>query len=164
MWHPEEQKPFVFGLCKLFPKSAVINFPNQNQDDQPTSKKLPPTIMSFYHPCYQKLTHSTLQRESQRMFEKELKVMEAEAKYLMQSQSAIWFEHRKGCLTALRFRAIYDTSIDKPSQWLITQLLQRSPPPKCVALTTDTHVGTVKVYGLSVPHTCTPSFTCYWEA
>ena len=47
----EEQKAFVFGLRKLFPKSAVINvfIPYQNQDDQ----------RNYHVPSHHSTTHIT---------------------------------------------------------------------------------------------------------
>ena len=133
------------GLWKVFPKSAVINvfFPKQTQDSRSATKELPRTITSLYHPRYKKLSTSMLLRESQRVFDKELVVTDAESKYLMQctrlqSQSSQWFEHRKGRLTASRFGAICCTFLDKPSQSLVTQLLQQSQSSKCAALSWGT--------------------------
>ena len=81
-----------------------------------------------------------LAQESQRVFEKELKVTNAEAMYLtqctrLQVQSMVWFEHRKGRLTASRFGAICHTSVDKPAKSLVVQLLQRKLTAKGAALT-----------------------------
>ena len=126
----EEQRGFVCGFRMLFPKSAVF-LPKENPDSQPAAKKLPRTIMSFYHPRYQKLSQSMLRHESQCIFEKELKVTDAEAKCLvqctcLQAQSATWFKHRKSCLTASRCGAICHISVDKPAQSLVTQLLQQN--------------------------------------
>ena len=138
----EERRAFVTGLHNLFPKAAVLSvfLPKENPDCQPTTKKLPRTIMSLYHPRYQKLSPSMLAQESQRVFEKELKVTNAEAMYLtqctrLQAQSTVWFEHRKGRLTASRFGAICRTSVDKPAKSLVVQLLQRKSTAKCAALT-----------------------------
>lgn len=136
----EEQKAFISGLRTLFPKSAVINvfFPKPEQSSQSKLKKLPCTIMSCFHPRYQKLSTSELQEESLRVF-KELSVSDSEAKYLthstqLQSRSSVWYEHRKGRLTASRFRSICHTSPHQPSRSLIGQVLQQTPPPKSAAL------------------------------
>ena len=74
------------------------------------------------------------------MFEKELKVTNAETMYLTQctrlrAQSMVWFEHRKGRLTASRVGAICRTLVDKPVKSFVVQLLQRKSTAKCAALT-----------------------------
>ena len=58
----EERKAFVTGLHNLFPKAALLGvfLPKENLDCRPTTKKLPRTIMSLYHPRYQKLSPSML--------------------------------------------------------------------------------------------------------
>lgn len=48
----------------------------------------------------------------------------------LQTQSHLWFEHRKGRLTASTFGAVCRTSVDKPSQSLVSKILQQCPPPK----------------------------------
>ena len=67
-------------------------------------------------------------------------VTEDESQYLakctrLQAQSSIWFEHRKARLTASRFRAICHTSVEKPAESLVKQILQKAPLPKCAPLT-----------------------------
>ena len=128
------------SLHTLFPKSVVISvfFPNQVQasDNQPVTETIPRKIMSFYHPHYQKMSNSELQQESQRVFEGQLRVTDADlAKCTqLQSQSSVWFEHRKGRLTASKFRAICHTSISKPSESLISQVFQQNPSPQSAAI------------------------------
>ena len=113
-----------------------VFLPKENPDSQPAAKKLPRTILSFYP----ELSQSMLQQKSWRVCEKELKVTDAEAKYLVQcthlrAQSTAWFEHRNGCLTTSHFGAICRISVDKPVQSLVTQLLKWNLIPKCAALT-----------------------------
>ena len=139
----EEKRAYVCGLKILFPKAAVVNvFIGKTTTDSGhvATKKLPRTITSFYHPRYSNLSHQALQRESERVFDEELKVTEDESKYLanctrLQSQCTTWFEHRKGRLTASRFGAICHTSINKPSKSLVEQVLQQGRLPKSAALT-----------------------------
>ena len=132
---------FLKGLKNLYPKAAVLDvfFRRDNQDSRAALKKLPRTITSFYHPKYRQLTSASMHQESASVF-KELKITVEEAKYLvectrLQSQSQTWFEHRKGRLTASRFRSICHTSIDRPSQSLVKQVLQLGPPPRSAAIT-----------------------------
>ena len=94
---------------------------------------------SINHPKYKKLSPTVLAKECERVFNEELKLSSEESKYLaestrLQAQSHTWFEHRKGRLTASKFGAICHTSITKPSQSLVAQILQLSPMPKSAAL------------------------------
>lgn len=52
----------------------------------------------------------------------------------LQTQSQLWFEHRKGRLTASKFGAICRTSISTPSKSLVSQILQVGSLPKSAAL------------------------------
>lgn len=135
-----EKMAFLRGLQKLYPKGAVLNvfFQKESQDSRAALKKLPRTISSFYNPRYHKLSSKLLQQKSASVF-KELKITKEESEYLvqstcLQSQSKTWFEHRKGRLTASRFRAICHTSVIKPAESLVKQILQQAPPPKGAAL------------------------------
>lgn len=135
-----EKMAFLRGVQTLYSKAGVLKafFPQENQDSRAALKKLPRTITSFYHPRYCQLSSQSMQQESASVF-KELKITKEEADYLiqctrLQSQSQTWFEHRKGRLTASRFRAICHTSIGRPSESLIKQILQQGSPPKAAAL------------------------------
>ena len=52
----------------------------------------------------------------------------------LQSQSSVWWEHRKGCLTTSKFSAICRTKIEKPSESLISDILSSKKSPKVPAL------------------------------
>lgn len=83
--------------------------------------------------------HGDLLQECDRVFQKELRITPQEADYLahatyLQSQSFLWFEHRKGCLTASQFGPISRTSLCKPSRSLVSQILQHSPPAMSPAI------------------------------
>ena len=96
-------------------------------------------VTSLYHPRYKKLSQSDLAKECERDFSEKLKVTSEESKHLaestrLQAQSHMWFEHRKDRLIASKFRAICHTSISKPSQSLVAQILQLSTMPKSAVL------------------------------
>ena len=52
----------------------------------------------------------------------------------LQSESLVWFEHRRGRLTASRLFSICRTKTQSPSNSLIDSVLQRKSPPKSDAL------------------------------
>ena len=135
----DEKKAFLTGLRTLLPKSAILAtcFPQQPRNAPPI-RRLPRTITSFYHPKYKKLSPASLSKCCEQVFTSEIKITEEESCYLakctrLQSQSATWFEHRRGRLTASKFKAVCRTSITNPSQSLIAQILQWSSFPKSAA-------------------------------
>lgn len=70
---------------------------------------------------------------------KELSISKEEAAYLaeatkLQSESLVWFEHRRGRLTASRFLSFCKTVVESPSKSLIDAVFQRKTPPKAAAL------------------------------
>lgn len=69
-----------------------------------------------------------------------MKISKEEADYLaevtqLQSESLVWFEHRRGRLTASHFRSFCHTKLENPSQSLISTVFQHNTPPKSAALT-----------------------------
>ena len=65
----------------------------------------------------------------------QVKFSQEDAHYLseatsLQSQSLLWFEHRKGRITASQFGAVCRTSIQSPSRSLLDRILQRTPMVK----------------------------------
>ena len=88
----------------------------QSTTQSPVVCSLPRTISSYYHPKYQKYTHKQQSEECDRIFKYDLKITEEEAKYLaetsqLQSQSSVWWEHKRGHLTSSKFLAICRTSV-----------------------------------------------------
>ena len=72
------------------------------------------------------------------IFQHGLKVSQ-EAQYhseasCLQSESLLWFEHRKGRITTSQFGAVCCTSIDAASQSLVKRIMQQVPTPKVAAL------------------------------
>ena len=73
------------------------------------------------------------------MFDEELVITAEESDFLfcstlLQSQSLLWFEHRRGRLTASKFGAICHTSVYKPSKSLVQEILQMCVVPKTEAM------------------------------
>ena len=128
------------GLRKIFPKSAILaTCFLQAHSDSSVARRLPRTVTSLYHPRYKELSQPELMKECERVFSEDLNVTSEESKYLaestrLQAQSHVWFEHRKGQLTASKFRAICHTSVSKPSRSLVAQILQLNPMPTSAAL------------------------------
>ena len=132
----EEKKAFLTGLRTLYPKSAILAtcFPQQPQNP-PLPICLPCTITSFYHPKYKKLSPAILLECCKEVFTSDLKITEQESHYLaecthLQSQSPTWFKHRKGRLTAFKFKAICHTSLTNPSQSLLHRFSNLIPSLK----------------------------------
>ena len=103
------------GLRKVYPKSAVLRtcFPLTSKATS-APKYLPHPIMSLYHPKHKAFSHGDLMKECERVFKK-LNITSEAAVYLadctrLQSQSHIWYEHRRGRLTASKFKSICHTS------------------------------------------------------
>ena len=68
-----------------------------------------------------------------------LKLTQEEADYLeqctkLQSQSLVWFAHRKGRVTASNFHSVCHTSTTNPSESLIQRLLQERYTVKSAAI------------------------------
>ena len=131
-----EKQAFLKGLQNLCPKAALLNvfFQKEEQDKRSSSVKVSQTIDSFYHPCCSKLSAEMLHQKSRNVFE-ELKITEKESWYLdkctcLQSQSLTWFHYRRGHITASHFRAACNTSIEKPAESLVGQILQQTPSQK----------------------------------
>ena len=53
---------------------------------------------------------------------------------LLQSQSLLWHEHRKGRITASHFGSVFHTSAESPSKSLVKKILQLNPIPDVAAL------------------------------
>ena len=107
-----EQTAFLAGLRKLSPDAAVLTGCYKSHSSQLSNfYSLPPTILSLYRPKYRELEPDQLLSKCKEIFEKELIVTPEEARFLfdsttLQSQSLLWYEHRRGRLTASKFGAI----------------------------------------------------------
>ncbi len=84
------------------------------------------------------LAEEELKHECARVFE-EMDLTIEESQYLFrvtskQSKSLLWYEYRKGRLTASCFGNIVHTSLDNPSKSLIDKIFQRTKTPKSPAI------------------------------
>lgn len=130
------QPAFLVGLKQLYPSAAILTSsfvqPNPHPHQTKHPRWLPATITALYHPNYQKLSEQELKKECEVVFEG-LTITKEEADYLaeatqLQSKSLVWFEHRRGQLTASHFRPFCHTYLEKPSQSLISTVLQEAIP------------------------------------
>ena len=98
------------------------------------ARQLPLTIPSLRHPCYRNMSDEELYNESEEVMNT-IKFSEDDAKYLaevtkLQSDSFLWFEHRKGRITV---GAVCRTSTESPSRSVIEAILQVKKMPKVPA-------------------------------
>ena len=136
-----EQLAFVESLKTLAPKAAVLSayFRYETPHGPSATSSLPTTIMSLFRAHYRELGQNELLQECRRVFKEELVVTSDESEFLfkstlLQSQSALWFERRCGQLTASKFGAVCQTSINSPSKSLVQAILQKHPVQKVAAM------------------------------
>ena len=138
----DEQKCFIKTLQAVSPHSAILSVSTLRhgpQSNTSVARSLPPTITSLGHPHYKRLAEKELYDKCDEIFQHGLKVSQQEVRYLseatrLQSESLLWFEHRKGRITTSQFGAVCRTCIDAPSQSLIKRIMQQVPTPKVAAL------------------------------
>ena len=125
----EEKNGFFIGLKAVFPQAAVLSsiFPQEKSSTYAVAKTLPATLTPLIKPRYLGMSAEDLLKESERIFRR-MSITSAEAEYLtlsthLQSKSLVWFEHRKGRITASVFGAVCHTSLSNPSQSLINRTL-----------------------------------------
>ncbi len=87
------------------------------------------------NPGYKMVSDEQWHDERSQKLLKTLQFSENDAQYLaevtkLQSKSLLWFEHRKGTVTASHFGAVSKTSIDNPLKSLIEAILQSKKFPK----------------------------------
>lgn len=136
-----EQLSFLSTLQKLAPEAAILDacVSSPGSRSETRIRSLPPTITSLYKPHYKNLSSNDLAIECQRVFDEDLTMTPSESHYLfkstmLQSHSSIWYQHRKGRLTASQFGDICKTSLKSPSQSLIQSILERKSTPKIPAV------------------------------
>ena len=136
----EEKKGFFTGLKAVFPQAAVLSsiFPQEKSSTYAVAKTLPAPLTALFKPCYLGMGAEDLLEESERIF-RHMSITSEEAEYLtlstnLQSKSLVWFEHRKGRITASVFGAVCRTSLSNPSQSLINRILQVSTPPPTASI------------------------------
>ena len=87
---------------------------------------------------YREMDDDELSHECEMVFD-ELVVTDKKSEFLFrstmkQSSSHLWYEHRRGRLTASKFGAICHTPLDSPSHSLIENILQQGAIPKTAAM------------------------------
>ena len=125
----------------LLPSSAFLNITTMKigpRLNYGVARQLPLTIPSLRHPCYRNMSDEELYNESEEVMNT-IKFSEDDAKYLaevtkLQSDSFLWFEHRKGRITASNFGAVCRISTESPSKSVIEAILQVKKMPKVPAL------------------------------
>ena len=138
----EEQKAFIEGIQRFEPKAAILTA-TMSKPSMPDlvkiRKRLPVTVASLYDPKFAQMPLEKLMAECENVFHSKITVTKEEADYLeqstvLQSESLLWFEHRKGRITASHFGSVFHTSLDSPSSSLISSILQQRPIPDVAAL------------------------------
>ena len=115
----------------------MLQDPPRTTADVPLPRKLPPTVISYITPN-SRLSNEKLKAECERVFG-EVQVTREEADYLaasttLQSDCLLWFEHRKGRITASYFGPVFHTRLDPPSESLLNNILQEKPIPNTPAI------------------------------
>ena len=129
-----------YCIKSISPHSAILSVSTLRhgpQSNTSVARSLPPTFTSLGHPRYKQLAEKDLYDKCDEIFQHGLKVSQQEAQYLseatcLQSESLLWFEHRKGRITTSQFGAVCRTCIDAPSQ--VKRIMQQVPTPKVAAI------------------------------
>ena len=123
----EEKQEFLSTLQGFAPSAAVLTSvfvqPESCLRKYPALPSLPPTIMSLSRVHYRELSKPDLEKACEEVFEN-LAVSSEESALLLQStllqsESLLWYEHRKGRITASKFGAVCHTSLENPSKSLV---------------------------------------------
>ena len=138
----KEKETFFSTLQQIHPKSVILTtiFPQSLVETAEFPvKKLPKTIFSLCSEKYRGLNCTELFRECKRILAEELIITKGEADYLehsttLQSRSAVWFAHRKGRITASKFKDVCHTRIASPSKSVVHSILQRGPKVTSAAM------------------------------
>ena len=126
----EEKKSFIETIQSLLAILNVSTLKIGPRSRHTVAKKLPPTIQSFGHHRFNSMGKEEHHAQCKLVFN-QMKFSQEDAQYLseatcLQSQSLLWFEHRKGRITASQFGAVCRTSTQSPSQSLLNRILQKT--------------------------------------
>ena len=113
-----EQQSFISNLEKIAPRAAAISsflVRPRISSKYPVLPSLPPTIVSLSRVHYKELSKSELEKVCQYIFHT-LSMTSEESTLLfqstlLQSNSILWYEHRKGRLTASTFGDVFHTLV-----------------------------------------------------
>ena len=127
----EEVSAFFQKLKFAHPTSAILSIVECRPPTYPLPeavKRLPSPLTSLFDPKNKCLDKVQLNKACESMF-KSLTITPEEADYLeestrLQAQSSLWFEHRKGRLTASKFFQICHTRTERPSISLLKDVMQ----------------------------------------
>ena len=124
----EEKKAFIESLQHIEPKlsvliATILMSPVSTASNYNIPQHLPRTVFSYNDAKSIHLTETELKKKCEQVF-LEMKVTREEADYLascttLQSESMLWYEQRKGRITASQFGAVCKTHLDPPSESLI---------------------------------------------
>ena len=140
-----EKAEFLDNLRIVSPNSAVLSacykdeaLQSEYRTRYPTVPCLPPTLMSLGRRKYRDMNAEELTHACEQFFD-EFCITNEESNFLfrstvLQSSSLLWFEHRRGRLTASKFGEICHTSLASPSKSLTESILQKRTPPRTAAL------------------------------
>lgn len=137
-----EKSAFLDRLRELAPNATVLSahykddtFVHAHRQCYPA---LPPTMMSLGRVQYREMDADKLLYNCEQVFN-EMVVTGEESNFLFhstkkQSNSLLWYQHRRGRLTASKFGAISCTSLESPSKSLVESILQQRIVPKTAAM------------------------------
>ena len=138
----EEQNAFIETIKSIYPSSAILNVTTNKigpRINQSVANQLPPSIIHLKTlEQFKGKTQDEIENESDALLD-HLKFSTEQARCLtestiLQSKSLLWFEQRKGRITASIFGAVSKTSLEKPSRSLLDRILQLRPFPNVPAL------------------------------
>ena len=130
----EDKEFFLTELKKCSPNAVVFSSLEQLETTGSIScrvvRKLPSPLTSLYDPKYLKMNKQNLGIACKEIF-RSISITKEEAAYLeectrLQSESTLWYDHRKGRITASKFYSVFRASSTTPPASLIQSLLQRS--------------------------------------
>ena len=136
----EAEQQFLSQLRVIQPSSVVFSSLEptvcepvlQTNGSQSVTRKLPHPLTSLHKHEYKKLEKGELEALCEEKFAKGIMLItHDEAAYLeestrLQAQSLLWFEHRIGHLTASKFLAVSQASLDPPPASLVKEIMVRS--------------------------------------
>ena len=130
-----EVNEFFSDLRRIMPASGIltaVDLQEQTRDNRSrTVKRLPPLMSSLYDSKYRTYTEHSLSEECKRVIENGvIDTRESEARYLeeqtrLQSECQLWFDHRKGRITASKFGNVKKAKLVNPAASLAREITQR---------------------------------------
>ena len=138
----EEQNAFIETIKSFFPSCAILNVTSWKigpRTNRGVANQLPPTITHLKTlEQFKDKSHDYIESKSEALME-HLKYYAEQVQYLrnfrvLQSKSVLWFEQRKGCITASIFGAVSKTSLESHLGSLVDWILQVKAVPNVPSL------------------------------